>query len=117
VVDDELVEHVALSLLGERVVHERVVRLPALERLIGHLRLTKWHRRLAPRPLLLLTVHAAASMIGYAELQRTGPWHELGVALSRYAGMLGAIVALALLLGVAALPIRAVRWRMSHETW
>jgi len=35
-----------------------VARLPPLERLVGHPRLTKWHRRLSPWPLLLLTVHA-----------------------------------------------------------
>ena len=94
-----------------------VARLPPLERLIGHPRLTKWHRRLSPWPLLLLSVHAAASMIGYARLQRTGLWHEFGVALSRYEGMLGAIAALMLLVLVAALSIRAARRRMSHETW
>ena len=94
-----------------------VARLPPLERLIGHPRLTKWHRRLSPWPLLLLTVHAAASMVGYAKLQRTGLWHEFGVALSRYEGMLGAIAALVLLVAVAALSIRAARRRMSHETW
>ncbi len=94
-----------------------VARLPALERLIGHPRLTKWHRWLSPWPLLLLIVHAAASMIGYAKLQRTGLWHEFGVALSRYQGMVGAIVGLTLLLAVAAISIRAVRRRMSHEMW
>jgi ferredoxin-NADP reductase/DMSO/TMAO reductase YedYZ heme-binding membrane subunit len=94
-----------------------VARMQALERLIGHPRLTRWHRRLSPWPLLLLTVHAASSMIGYARLQRTGLWHELGVALSQYEGMLGAIVALALLIGVAVVSIRAARRQMSHETW
>jgi ferredoxin-NADP reductase len=39
------------------------------------------------------------------------------LALSRYEGMLGAIAALALLVAVAALSIRAARRRMSHETW
>jgi ferredoxin-NADP reductase/DMSO/TMAO reductase YedYZ heme-binding membrane subunit len=94
-----------------------VARLPALERLIGHPRLARWHRRLSPWPLLLLTAHAASSMLGYAKLQRTGLWHEFGVALSHYEGMLGAIVALALLIGIAAVSIRAARRRMSHETW
>jgi ferredoxin-NADP reductase/DMSO/TMAO reductase YedYZ heme-binding membrane subunit len=94
-----------------------VARLPPLERLVGHPRLTKWHRRLSPWPLILLVVHAAASMTGYAKLQRTGLWHEFGVALSRYEGMLGAIAALALLIAVAVLSIRAARRRMSHETW
>ena len=94
-----------------------VARLPPLERLIGHPRLTTWHRRLSPWPLLLLTVHAAASMIGYAKLQRTGLWHELGVAMSRYQGMFGAIAALALLIAVAVLSIRAARRRMSYEMW
>lgn len=94
-----------------------VARLPALERLLGHPRLSRWHRRLSPWPLLLLTVHAASSMLGYAQLQRTGIWHEFAVALSRYQGMLGAIVALVLLIGTAALSIRAARARMSHETW
>lgn len=94
-----------------------VARLGPLERLIGHPRLTKWHRRLSPWPLLLLIVHASASMIGYAKLQRTGVWHEFGVALSHYEGMLGAIAGLALLVAVATLSIRAARRRMSHEMW
>jgi ferredoxin-NADP reductase/DMSO/TMAO reductase YedYZ heme-binding membrane subunit len=94
-----------------------VARLPPLERLIGHPRLTNWHRRLSPWPLLLLTVHAAASMIGYAELQRTGLWHEFGLALSRYEGMSGAIAALVLLIAVSAVSIRVARRRMSHEMW
>jgi hypothetical protein len=41
-----------------------VARLPPLERLVGHPRLTKWHRRLSPWPLLLLTGHAVASLTG-----------------------------------------------------
>ena len=64
-----------------------------------------WHRRLSPWPVLLLAVHGAASMIGYTKLQRTGLWHEFGVALSRYQGMLGAIAALVLLIVVAALTV------------
>jgi ferredoxin-NADP reductase len=39
------------------------------------------------------------------------------VALSRYEGMLGAIVSLALLIFIAGLSIRAARRRMSHEMW
>lgn len=94
-----------------------VGRLPALERLVGHPRLTKWHRRLAPWPLLLLVAHAVASMIGYAKLQRTGIWHEFAVALSHYQGMLGAILGLIVLIAVAVVSIRAARQRISHETW
>ena len=94
-----------------------VARLPGLERLIGHQRLTSWHRRLAPWPLLLLAAHTATSMIGYAKLQRTGLWHEFAVALSRYQGMLGAILGLILLIAIAVVSIRAARKRMSHETW
>jgi predicted ferric reductase len=94
-----------------------VGRIPALERLVGHPRLTKWHRRLAPWPLLLLVVHAATSMIGYAKLQHTGIWHEFAVALAHYQGMLGAILGLILLIVIAALSIRAARQRISHEAW
>jgi ferredoxin-NADP reductase/DMSO/TMAO reductase YedYZ heme-binding membrane subunit len=94
-----------------------VARLPALERLIGHPRLTRWHRRLSPWPLLLLVVHGASSMIGYAELSRTVLWHESAVALSRYQGMVGAVLSGILLAAIAALSIRAARRRMSHETW
>jgi predicted ferric reductase len=92
-------------------------RLPALERVVGHPRLTKWHRRLAPWPLLLLLAHATTSMVGYAKLQRAGIWHEVALALSHYQGMVGAIAALTLLLAIAIVSIRAARRRMSHETW
>jgi predicted ferric reductase len=92
-------------------------RLPVIERLVGQQRLSAWHRRLAPWPLLLLIVHAVSSMLGYALVQRTGVWHELGVALSRYPGMFGAIAGLGLLIVVAVASIRAARERIGHETW
>jgi predicted ferric reductase len=94
-----------------------VARIAALERLVGHPRLTRWHRRLAPWPLLLLGVHATASIAGYARMQRTGVWHEFSLALSHYEGMIAAVLSLAMLVAISAASIRAARKRMRHETW
>jgi hypothetical protein len=37
-----------------------VARLPVLDRAVGHDRLVRWHRRLAPWPLLLIVAHPLA---------------------------------------------------------
>jgi predicted ferric reductase len=94
-----------------------IARLPLLERTVGQDRLVRWHRRIGPWPLLLLTAHAVAITFGYAQAARTGAWHELGQLLSSYPDVLAALVALCLLLMAGVLSARAARRRMRYETW
>ncbi|HET9073223.1 MAG TPA: ferredoxin reductase family protein [Solirubrobacteraceae bacterium] len=94
-----------------------VSRIPVLERSVGQDRVLAWHQRLAPWPLTLLTFHAVAVTLGYAEATRTGVFAEIGPLISGYQGVLSATVALALMLTAGIASIRAIRTRLKRETW
>ena len=94
-----------------------VGRIPAVEAAVGQERLVRWHRWLGPWPLVLLSVHAVTITVGYAQLARTGAWHQFGVFLSQYPDVLASTVALGLLLAAGVTSVRAARRRMRYETW
>lgn len=94
-----------------------VSRLGPLERAVGQDQILRWHQRLAPWPLSLLTVHAVAVTIGYAQATRTGVIGEVGQLISGYTGVLAATVALGLMLMAGVFSIRAIRSRLQRETW
>lgn len=94
-----------------------VGRLPALERVAGQDRLVRWHRRLAPWPLLLIAAHGALIAIGYGQAARTGPLRELGMLLTSYPGVLAATAGFVLLAMAGATSYRVARAKMRHETW
>lgn len=94
-----------------------ISRLPLVERTIGQDRLARWHRRLAPWPIALLALHAIAITVGYAQAARVGPWHEVGTLLSAYPGVTIATAGLGLMLAIGLVSLRAVRNRLSRETW
>lgn len=92
-------------------------RIPALERAVGQERLTRWHRRLSPAPLLLLGAHAVLTPLGYAQAGHLGFWAESGSLITSMSWIFAAVVAYAMLAGIAGISIRAVRRRMSYDTW
>jgi predicted ferric reductase len=94
-----------------------VGRLPALDRAVGHDRLVRWHRRLAPWPLFLIAAHGVLIAIGYGQAARTGPLHQLGVLLTSYPGVLAATAGFALLAMAGVTSYRRARVKMRHETW
>ncbi len=94
-----------------------VSRIPPLERALGQDGVLRWHRRLAPWPITLITVHAVAIVLGYAQATRTGVWAEFAQMLSGYADVLAATVGLGLMLLAGITSIRFIRARMRRETW
>jgi ferredoxin-NADP reductase len=94
-----------------------VARLPLLERAIGQDRLVRWHRRLAPWPLVLIAAHGALIAVGYAQAARSGALSELGTLLMSYPGVLAATVGFGLLAMAGVTSYRLARARMRHETW
>ena len=94
-----------------------VARLPALERAVGHDRLVRWHRRLAPWPLLLLAAHGALIALGYGQAAGIGPLHQFGVLLTSYPGVLAATAGFGLLAMAGVTSYRLARARMRHENW
>jgi predicted ferric reductase len=94
-----------------------VARIGPLERSVGQDRILRWHQRLAPWPLTLLSVHAVAITLGYAQATRTGFFAEIGPLIRGYAGVLSATVALGLMLLAGICSISAIRSRLRRETW
>jgi predicted ferric reductase len=94
-----------------------ISRIPPLERILGQDGLLRWHRRLGPWPITLLTLHAVIITVGFAQAAKAGALHEFGVFLSSYPDMLAATVGLALMLLAGVASIRWLRNRMRRETW
>lgn len=94
-----------------------VSRIPVLERILGQDGLLRWHRRVAPWPISLLVAHAIFIVIGYGQASRTGALHETVVLVLDFPNVLAATVALAIMVAIGLLSIRAVRSRLRRETW
>jgi predicted ferric reductase len=92
-------------------------RLPAFERAAALDRRLAWHRPMAVACLGLLCAHAVLITAGYASGDRVGLPTEIGRLLNGYPGVITALVALALLVGVTATSARRLRRRLRYETW
>jgi predicted ferric reductase len=94
-----------------------VSRIPAIERVLGQDGLLRWHRRLAPWPISLLVAHALFITVGYAQAARSGLGHQVAVLLRSYPDVLIATVGLGIMCAIGILSLRAIRSRLSRETW
>ena len=74
-----------------------VARLPWLERSVGQDQLVRWHRRVSPWALGLITAHVVLITLGYAQAAKSGTLHEMWVLLTSYPDMLAAFVGFSLL--------------------
>lgn len=92
-------------------------RIGPLERAVGQDRLIRWHRALGPWGLWLLLAHVVLIVLGYAGLASTGILAQVWQLVLTYQGMLGASVAMVLLLLAGVTSYRAARRRMRYETW
>ncbi|HKN57166.1 MAG TPA: ferredoxin reductase family protein, partial [Amycolatopsis sp.] len=94
-----------------------IARLPWLDRRLGMDRLTSYHRWTGFSIVWLLVVHAVFIVLGYAEVEKTGPVNELVQLANTMEGVLRAIVAVVLILVVGAASARWARKRLAYETW
>ena len=92
-------------------------KLPALERAAALGRRVAWHRAAAVGCMGLLCAHAVLITAGYAIGDRIGLPAEIGRLVNGYPGVITAVAALALLVGVTATSARRLRRRLSYETW
>ena len=92
-------------------------RIAGLERALGQDRLLRWHRRLAPYPLLLLGAHAALTTLGYAQADRLGLLDQAGSLITGTDWIFASVVAYVMLAVIAGLSIRAVRRRLDYNAW
>ena len=94
-----------------------IARMGWLERAVGQDKLVRWHRRVAPWALGLITAHVVLVTLGYAQSSKTGAFHQFWVFLSSYPDILAATVAFGLLVMVAVTSVRTARRRLKYETW
>ena len=94
-----------------------MARIPWLERSVGQDKLVRWHRRLGPWTIWLITAHVALVVWGYSKLNATGLFHQLFQFVRSYPDMLAALVAYGLLVMVGVVSIRISRRRLKYETW
>jgi predicted ferric reductase len=94
-----------------------LARIPALERIAGFDRLTRWHRVNGRVALLLLLAHAILITAGYTLTDHARLASEIWRLLTTFPGVLTATVGLLLLVAVVVTSIVIVRRRMRYETW
>lgn len=94
-----------------------MARLPWLERAVGFDRLASWHRGLGTNVVLLLGAHVLLIVQGYALSAHTGTLAQGVSIVKTLPDMLPAVGGMALFAAVAVSSARAVRRRVSYETW
>ncbi|MFB7784204.1 ferric reductase-like transmembrane domain-containing protein [Streptomyces vinaceus] len=93
-----------------------MARVPAVEHGVGADRLARWHARGGRHVLLLCLGHALFALFGYAVHQGVDVVSAVR-DLFGYPALAAAFAGTALLAAVGVTSARAVRGRVSHETW
>jgi predicted ferric reductase len=93
-----------------------VARLGFLDRRIGMDKLTTWHRWTGFTLFWLVLLHPTFVLLGYAELDKLSFLAEIPNLAKQMPVLLGMIAA-GLIVVVASVSLRAVRRRLSYETW
>jgi predicted ferric reductase len=92
-------------------------RTPALERVLGQGGVMQWHKRLAPWPIVLISLHAVFLTLAYAEVAKKGVLGETAVIINTFPSMVTATVALGIMVGIGVISVRQVRERIPRENW
>jgi len=96
-------------------------RAPFIDQVLGSDEASRIHRLAGFASVWLIAAHAIASTVGYSGLSTVPTlgevWDQIYTFTVLEEGGLGATVALALLIVVAGVSVRAARMRMAYETW
>lgn len=94
-----------------------MARVPALERGVGSDRVARWHAMAGRYTVCLLLAHIVLIIWGYSVQARTGVVHETTTVVLDYPEMLKGTAGALILIAVGLVSARAVRRRVSYETW
>jgi len=94
-----------------------VARIPWLEREVGHDRMIKLHRTLAPYSLFLILAHVIFTTISYAQAEEHTLVGQIWSLITKSAWMMPATAAFVLMMSLGVMSYRRIRDRMRYETW
>ncbi|NEA52665.1 ferric reductase [Streptomyces sp. SID13666] len=94
-----------------------MARVPALERGVGSDRVARWHAMAGRYTVCLLLAHIVLIIWGYALQARTSVVRETTTVVLDYPEMLKGTAGALILVAVGVFSARAVRRRVSYETW
>ena len=96
-----------------------LARLPALERVVGFDRLSRWHRWNGHVTIDLVIAHVVFSVWGYALMDKLPIPKEISTMIwgGVYPGMITATVGTFMMIAVVATSLVIVRRRLSYEWW
>src|SRR3954454_24826009 len=94
-----------------------MARVPSIDRGVGSDRLARWHAMGGRYTVSLASAHALLIIWGDAVTAHTNVVSQTKSLVLTYPDVLMATVALGLFIGVGIVSARAVRARMSYETW
>ena len=94
-----------------------ISRIPFVERVLGQDGLLKWHRKVAPWPIILIVAHVIFLTIGYAQSARSGIFAEFGTLVNTFPDMAVATAGFGIITALGVLSIQSVRRRLRREVW
>jgi predicted ferric reductase len=94
-----------------------MARIPWLDHTLGPQRLATWHASIGRYVIIALVSHAAAIILGYAILNEQGVVDQTIKLWTSYAYVWLAMIGLVLFVVIGIVSARAVRHRVSYETW
>ncbi len=94
-----------------------ISRLPWLEREVGHDRMLKLHRQVAPYSLVLIAAHVVFTTISYGQAEERSFVGQLVQIVLHSAWMMPAAAAFVMMMGLGVISYRKIRQRMRYETW
>jgi predicted ferric reductase len=94
-----------------------VSRISWIEKSVGHDRLVKWHRKLGPYSIFLVTLHLVFVALGYAGNEGIRVGSEIWKMTFHYSWMLPAMAGFIFLATAGITSYKRVRSKMTYETW
>jgi predicted ferric reductase len=94
-----------------------VARVPWLDKLYGHDKVTIAHKKLGKPILYIISAHFLASLIQFAILDKKSVVAELWSLITTVPDMWSATLGLVLMIAVVVSSINAARKKLSYETW
>ena len=94
-----------------------VARVPWLDKLYGHDKVTIAHKKLGKPILYIITAHFLASLIQYAIMNKQSVVAEFLYLFTKVQDMWSATIGLALMILVVITSINAARKKLSYEVW